>query len=313
MRSVSTESAPALRSFARLGVLLALVASVTLSTNGVWAETNAPSDPAPVEETFYDVGDDPLFDDEDDYAGDGLEPDPLFDEDFDLDLDESPTGFPDPLEKLNRGLLVFNQTLDRFVMDPITVLYRFILPEMVRRGINRVFDNVNSTQSLVNDIFQLEWTDAGVTTARLLINSTVGIGGLFDPAERWGLERHVSDFGQTLAIAGAPSGPYFMIPLLGPSNVRDGIGLGVDAFFHPTFFVLGGTDVLFFAGSTGLTERARYYNEIKALEESSIDYYAALRSGYYQNRQAEIWSRREDRRPKPDDPPAVAANAPAQP
>jgi phospholipid-binding lipoprotein MlaA len=88
-----------------------------------------------------------------------------------------------------------------------------------------------------------------------------------------------------------------MLPLLGPSNVRDGVGLGVDAIFHPTFFLLGGTDVLFFSGSSGLTERARVYEELKALQESSIDYYAALRSGYYQNRQSEIWKRREDRRP----------------
>jgi ABC-type transporter lipoprotein component MlaA len=80
--------------------------------------------------------------------------------------------------------------------------------------------------------------------------------------------------------------------------VRDGIGIGVDAFLHPTFFVLGGVDVLFFSGPEGLTERARHYEEIKALEESSIDYYAALRSGYFQNRQSQIWERREDRRPK---------------
>ena len=89
-----------------------------------------------------------------------------------------------------------------------------------------------------------------------------------------------------------------MIPVLGPSTVRDGIGIGVDAFFHPTFFILGGADLLFFTGSAGLTERARHYEELKALEESSIDFYAAMRSGYSQNREAEIWSRREHRRPE---------------
>lgn len=225
----------------------------------------------------------------------GLEPDPLFDE-FDLEFDAGPVGFPDPIEPVNRGTLKFNEGVDRFVMDPITTVYRFILPEMVRRSIERCFDNIDSTQTLVNDIFQLEWKEAGVTTARLVINTTVGVGGLFDPAKAWGIEGHVSDFGQTLAMAGAPSGPYVILPLLGPSNVRDGIGLGVDALFNPTFFLLGGTDVLFFNGSSGLTERARHVDELNALKESSIDYYAALRSAYYQNRQAEIWEGREHRR-----------------
>lgn len=225
----------------------------------------------------------------------GLEPDPLFDE-FDLEFEAAPVGFPDPIEPVNRGMLKFNEGVDRFVMDPITTVYRFILPEMVRRSIERCFDNVDSTQTLINDMFQLEWKEAGITTARLLINSTVGLGGLFDPAKAWGIEGHVSDFGQTLAMAGAPSGPYVMLPLLGPSNVRDGVGLGVDALFNPTFFLLGGTDVLFFSGSSGLTERARHVDELNALKESSIDYYAALRSAYYQNRVAEIWEGREHRR-----------------
>lgn len=226
-----------------------------------------------------------------------LEPDPLFDE-FDLEFESHPSNFPDPIESVNRGTLWLNQGLDRLVMDPVTGAYRLILPERVRRSFERFFQNVNSTQTLINDVFQLEWSDAGVTTARLLINSTVGVAGFFDPARAWGIRGHVSDFGQTLAMAGAPSGPYVILPLLGPSNIRDGIGLGVDALFHPTFFLLGGTDVLFFSGSSGLTERARHFDELNALRESSIDYYAALRSAYYQNRQAEIWQRREHRRPE---------------
>ncbi|MFP6639110.1 MAG: VacJ family lipoprotein [Myxococcota bacterium] len=226
----------------------------------------------------------------------GLEPDPLLDE-FDLEFESLQSNFPDPMEPVNRGTLWFNQGLDKLVMDPVTAGYRLLFPEQVRRSFERFFQNVNSTQTLINDIFQLEWKDAGVTTARLFINSTAGVGGLFDPARAWGIRGHVSDFGQTLAMAGAPSGPYVILPLLGPSNVRDGIGLGVDALFHPTFFLLGGTDVLFFSGSSGLTERARHFDELNALRESSIDYYAALRNGYYQNRQAEIWARREHRRP----------------
>ncbi len=228
-------------------------------------------------------------------AGEDLEPDPLFDDDF--ALDEGPASLPDPFEKPNRGVLVFNQAVDKWLLDPITRVYRFLLPRPARHSLNSFFDNLNSPQVLVNDVFQLEWRDAGITTARLLVNTTIGLAGFFDPASSFGLERHKSDFGQTLAIAGAPSGPYFVLPLLGPTTTRGGVGLLVDALFHPTFYLLGGTDMLFFGGSAGLSTRARHFEELKALEESSVDFYAALRSGYYQNRLGEIWSRREDRRP----------------
>jgi len=222
--------------------------------------------------------------------------DPLFDDDFGFDA--QPAGFPDPFETPNRAVLSFNQAVDALLLDPVTRLFRFVLPEPIRRGLNRFFDNVNSTQVLVNDMFQLEWEDAAVTLARLGINTSVGLGGFFDPAVSLGLARHQSDFGQTLALAGAPSGTYLLIPLLGPTTIRDGIGLGVDSLFHPTFYVLGGTDLIFFGGTAGVSTRARHFEELKALEESSVDFYAALRNGYYQNRIGEIWSRREARRPE---------------
>lgn len=217
-------------------------------------------------------------------------------DDFDLDLETDERGIADPIEPVNRVLLGFNRLIDRFVFDPITVGYRFVVPEPARRSVNRFFTNVNSTQSLVNDIFQLEWRDARRTFVRLVINSTAGIGGLFDPATAWGFEGHVSDFGQTLALAGVPTGPYLVLPLFGPSDARDAVGLGVDSFFHPTFFILPGMDALFFSTSSGFSERESHYEELKALEESSIDYYSALRSGFIQNREAQVWARRENRR-----------------
>ncbi len=245
---------------------------------------------AEVEDDVFDAGEDEYFDE--------------YEDDYGLDQPLPQDSFPDPFETPNRLVLKVNQSIDTFILDPVTQVYRFILPEFARRSIARFFDNVNSPQVLVNDMLQLEWEDAGITFTRLLVNSTAGLGGLFDPAEKFGLPGHRSDFGQTLAIAGAGSGPYFVIPLLGPSNVRDGIGIGVDAFLQPTFFVLAGTNLLLFGGSSSLSTRAKHFEELKALEESSIDYYAALRSGYYQNRVAEIWSRREDRRPPPEPPAA---------
>lgn len=219
-------------------------------------------------------------------------------DDFDLDFELKDSEIADPLEPINRATLYFNRQLDRFILDPLTIGYRYVVPEPGRRSVNRFFTNVNSTQSLINDMFQLEWGDAGRTLARLLINSTAGIGGLLDPATAWGLPGHVSDFGQTLTLAGVSTGPYLVLPLFGPSDARDAVGLGVDSLFHPTFFFLPGVDALFFNTSSGFSQRESHYEELKALEESSIDYYSALRSGFIQNRDAQIWARRENRRPQ---------------
>ncbi|MBW2427227.1 MAG: VacJ family lipoprotein, partial [Deltaproteobacteria bacterium] len=158
------------------------------------------------------------------------------------------------------------------------------------------FLNLGSTRTLANDLLQLEWKDAGVTTSRLLINTTIGIAGFFDVAAKMGLERHESDFGQTLALAGTPSGPYLMLPVLGPSTLRDGSGIAVDGFFQPTFYVLGPTELLVYAGSSGLSTRDRHFVELKALEDSAIDVYAAMRNGFYQDRVGAIWGRREGHR-----------------
>ena len=268
------------------GLLVAFLFLAPATGVGATSETVDPPTPAPV----------------------SLQPDPGIDtsgaydfeafDDFDLEFDEVQIG--DPMEPVNRATLGFNRLIDRFVFDPVTEVYRFLVPEPARRSVKRFFNNINSTQSLVNDVFQLEWLDARRTFARLVINSTAGVAGLFDPATAWGLEGHVSDFGQTLALAGVSTGPYLVLPLFGPSDARDAVGLGVDSLFHPTFFILPGVDALFFNTTSGISERESHYEELKALEESSIDYYSALRSGFIQSREAQIWARREDRR-LPDD------------
>lgn len=244
--------------------------------------------------------------------GDGggvAESDPLFDEAFDEDLEAAPGSYPDPFESTNRGVLAFNRQVDRWILDPVTEAYQFVVPKPARNAISRFFLNLGSTKTLVNDCLQLEWKDAGTTAARLVINSSVGIVGLFDVAEKVGLPAHESDFGQTLALAGTPSGPYLLLPILGPSNVRDGFGDFVDGFFQPTYYILGPMNVtlgpiimqspgaiLIYGGSSGLTLRERNFARLKELESSSVDYYAAMRSGYYQDRVGDIWMRRPDHR-----------------
>ena len=231
--------------------------------------------------------------------------DPLFADDdaFEADFAAGPSGYPDPFEPVNRGTFAFNRQVDRWILDPVTEAYRFLVPKLARNAISRFFLNLGSTKTVVNDFLQLEWRDSGVTTARLVVNSTVGLGGFFDVAEKIGLERHESDFGQTLALAGTPSGPYLVLPILGPATARDGVGVAIDGFFQPTFYILGPADLLFgptdvflYGGTSGLSTRDRHYAQLKALEDSSIDFYAAMRNGYYQDRVGSIWARRDDHR-----------------
>lgn len=232
-----------------------------------------------------------------------VDPDSAYDDLFDEEWDDVPTGYPDPLESSNRSVFGFNRQVDKWVLDPVTKAYRYVVPKPVRLALSRVFINLGSTKTLANDVLQLEWIDATVTTTRFLVNTTIGIGGLFDVAAKFGLDGHESDFGQTLALAAVPSGPYIVIPILGPATVRDGLGTVIDGFFQPTYYIIGPanllfgpTEILLYSGSSGISTRDRYFLELKALEESSVDFYAALRNGYYQQRIVKIWGDRDDHR-----------------
>lgn len=229
-----------------------------------------------------------------------LEVVPLDDSAFELEHEQAPAGFPDPLENTNRTTLWFDQQVDRFFLDPLVRGYQFIVPPPGRRAVRRFTLNLNSVSILINDLLQREWGDACVTTERFAINSTVGVAGLFDPAAALGLERHHSDFGQTLALLGVGSGPYLMLPLFGPSNARDSSGTVVDFFLQPMLYILPVAQLFVYEGSLGLSSglaaRDAYSEGIAALRSSSVDYYSALRNAYYQTRTAEIWDRREAHR-----------------
>jgi phospholipid-binding lipoprotein MlaA len=222
---------------------------------------------------------------------------------FELEYQEEPVGFPDPLERTNRKVLWFDDQLSRWVIDPIVSTYQFLLPAPVRLSVRRFFLNINSPSVMVNDLLQCEWTDASVTIERFALNSTVGVGGLFDPAARFGLPRHSSDFGQTLALAGVGSGPYIILPLFGPNTARDAFGDVVDFFFQPTLYILPFAQLIIYEGSLGLSRRDAHTEALTALRSSSIDYYSALQNAFYQNRMAEIWQRRANHRPDDQRPP----------
>ena len=148
----------------------------------------------------------------------------------------------DPWEEWNRRFYHFNQRFDEWVYLPVVNGYRFVTPHFVRSGVSHFFANLGEVPSLANHLLQLQGKDAMTTTARLLFNTTLGVGGLWDPASRMGLERRSEDFGQTLGYWGAEEGPYLVLPLLGPSNLRDAGGLAFDTTLGSTVNLLNVTE-----------------------------------------------------------------------
>jgi phospholipid-binding lipoprotein MlaA len=214
-----------------------------------------------------------------------LEYDDLFDEPVELEVE-------DPYESANRTIFAGNRGFDRYFLDPMSRAYAFVVPDVARRAIRRVFVNLNSPAVFVNDLLQLAPRRAGVTGARFVINSTVGLAGLWDAAARVGIDGHHTDFGITLAKYGVASGPYLVLPLVGPTTARDAFGDLVDILLLPQTWFLGPTTWVFAAyqGGDGFTLRDVHRDALKALEESSVDFYVAMRYAYLSNRAAEIHS-----------------------
>ncbi|MFC3609319.1 MlaA family lipoprotein [Stutzerimonas tarimensis] len=162
--------------------------------------------------------------------------DPLRTLDFNPDFDQQVFEFStsdaldvdDPFERFNRRMYHFNYRLDQWVMLPVVRGYRHVTPSPVRTGVSNFFNNLRDISNLANSVMQLKVERSMRTTARLLFNTILGVGGLWDPATRMGLPRQPEDFGQTLGSYGVPSGPYLVLPAFGPSNLRDATGLLVD-------------------------------------------------------------------------------------
>ena len=139
----------------------------------------------------------------------------------------------DPWEGFNRAMFAFNETLDKYFLKPVAQGYDYITPAPVRTGIGNFFNNIGEIPTVANDLLQGKFKQAGMDSTRFLVNTTVGIAGLMDIGSRIGLDRHDEDFGQTLGYWGMGSGPYLMLPLLGPSTIRDSAGLVPDYFISP--------------------------------------------------------------------------------
>ena len=206
----------------------------------------------------------------------------------------------DPLEPVNRAMFRLNQGLDHWVFDPATDVYDTLVPAPARFAVRRAMFNLDSPAVFVNDILQIEPLDATVTATRFAINTVFGAVGLLDIAELVGMTGHHSDFGQTLALYGVGSGPFLILPVFGPTTVRDGGGYLVDFWFRPTtYFLTPLSNVVFTSirdGTAGLAELDATEAGLDALEASSMDFYAALRSAYMQDRAGKIWGRRSHHR-----------------
>ena len=199
----------------------------------------------------------------------------------------------DPLEPLNRAIFFFNEAFQTLLLRPAAGFYRALVPPPIQDALSNVLDNLETPVILANDLLQGETDRAWETTQRFFINTTWGIGGIFDRADEMGIPRHEEDFGQTLAVWGVGEGFYVVLPVFGPSNPRDAVGkLVVDRYLDPLDLWLDNTDRDEVVWSRlvleGIVEYESVMDELDKVKKTSIDYYAAIRSMFRQRRNSEI-------------------------
>jgi phospholipid-binding lipoprotein MlaA len=206
----------------------------------------------------------------------------------------------DPYESFNRAMFSVNEGMDKVLFKPIAQGYDMAVPLPAQAGLSSFFDNVLEVQNFLNNLLQGKGTDAAVDLGRLLINSTVGIFGLFDVASELGLERSQEDFGQTLAVWGWTDSDYLFWPALGPRTVRDTGGWLVDAYTDPTWGTVNKSVIVrnSLVGLRFVDIRAGLLPADKVIEEASLDKYAYIRDAYLQRRRNLIY---DGRAPRVDD------------
>ncbi len=198
----------------------------------------------------------------------------------------------DPLEPVNRVSYVVSDAVDTYALAPVARAYRYAVPTVVRNPVHNVLLNLTTPVLFINDVVQTKPRRAGDTFMRFVINSTVGVAGVFDVASGWGYPVHNNDFGLTMALWGIPEGPYLFLPLLGPSNPRDATGYGVDVAFDPLTYVPHGHGLITAnyvrTGVAIVDGRERVLDEVASIKKTALDPYATFRSLYKQNRESEV-------------------------
>jgi phospholipid-binding lipoprotein MlaA len=212
------------------------------------------------------------------------------------ELADDPYAPNDPLEPVNRAIFDFNLAVDDYVLVPTAKTYRTIVPELGQEAVKNFFANLRAPVTFFNDVLQGEEQRAADTFTRIWFNTIFGLGGILDVATYFGVPAHAEDFGQTFAVWGAADGPYLMLPLLGPSNARDATGLVAGFFADPFNIWMGNIDFEWVPYARSVTEavdaRSRNIETFQKIRETSLDYYATVRSLYRQRRASDI--RNED-------------------
>jgi phospholipid-binding lipoprotein MlaA len=207
----------------------------------------------------------------------------------------TPTDPRDPYEAFNRRVYRFNDGLDKAVVQPAARAYRTVLPSFVRMGIGNVFSNLGDVRNGLNNALQGKLEATFDDVGRVVINSTLGIGGLFDIASAAGLEKHNEDFGQTLGVWNVESGSFLMLPILGPSSTRDALGRVVDFATDPLTYVDPTSAGVAARGTEAIDTRSQLLEAGAILNASALDPYLFMRDAYFQRRNALV----RDGRPEP--------------
>lgn len=189
----------------------------------------------------------------------------------------------DPLEEVNRPIYSFNDLLDRYLARPVVDVYRYVAPEFVRESVSNFYDNLTYPNVILNDFLQGKFTQGVLDTSRFLVNTSLGVGGLFDPAAKWGMKEHHEDFGQTLGVWGLESGPYLVLPALGPNSGRDAPDLAASTVTNVLFYV--STPITVPIAVLGfIDKRARAEDALRTREEVAVEPYVFTREAYLQHR-----------------------------
>lgn len=195
-----------------------------------------------------------------------------------VDATRASTDAADPYEGFNRSMYGFNMGLDKHLLKPIATGYKTITPDFMQAGVSNFFTNLKGINVVLNDVLQGKFEQGASDTGRFLTNSTIGLGGLFDVASELGLQNNVEDFGQTLAVWGVDQGPYLVLPILGPTTIRDGAAIVVDRAANPGTY-LPGTGIV-----EGINDRANAEGALNFIDEAALDPYVFTRESFLQYR-----------------------------
>jgi phospholipid-binding lipoprotein MlaA len=193
----------------------------------------------------------------------------------------------DPWERFNRGTFKFNDALDRAIARPVAKAYVKVMPRVVRTGVSNALSNLDTVPTIINDALQGKMRQAGHDSARFLLNSTLGLGGLFDPASAAGLDANDEDLGQTLGKWGMKSGPYIVLPVLGPSSARDAFSRAADTYLEPIWYLEDDSTRYLYRFVDLLDQRASLL-ELDSQLERSYDRYAFVRNAWLQRREYQV-------------------------